>query len=834
MNNCPNCRLLISDKSYSFCPYCQQTIRKLEIVCPERVYAGITFLVTCFARGTESIIIESILLNGEPLDMEAVSIAPGNSWSLEMRVESPGIHTVTVKTAAGEQSYTLRSVNLGYFSLNWQNNQVLELGDGEINRKIYVSRELSSNSILPSRNTQSWLDIRRISILAENLEYACVQTPSGFQIPDDFFDLFELQEKSNAEIKVVTSENYILQIRNLLFVYSPQLPDIKLSSSDYVNDAPLSSYNKVISFTLSYTHVDEDMERPLNQIQLRFLSDFVTDQNIDKFFDNEQRARFDVEIDTGRFSQAGESTDITSRIEFQALYKLADSEEELCRYFDIPFVFRRQTRERVTGDINKVIAIDFGTSNTVMSYVDSAGESILIQEPSVLKFHNFTATSPHAITYGEDVGDNDQPLTFATNFKPRLNRDEELYYFDRQIPRNTQAFKPSSLTKLYLENLLDRLLWNVNPKPGRALISYPADFPDRTRHLVHEIVGDLVGLTSGLNATLTEPENIALYFALEPDSTIKKRIDEKGSTTICVFDCGGGTTDISIVRVSQEEQVSFDILATWGTDDFSGNYLTYMIGKSIDGQSDWFPQNFSMLYTANNEELKEYFKYMQNYEAIKINSLGEYSEQIQYQDLEESIRQEIRSLFNLIAENILYKLFMSGALDKTDTDFFILAGNSCRLSLFNEVAQEIFGDSEIIWKPEDGKKAVALGALKAHELAGSLNIKGTSRSKYEYLYRHGLNMVTLFEPLLDMQEGGSIISNRVNPRSIPILGRHMVDDVQTQPVIVFTLPPPPEINEGFKYQFKLRFVNNTISYAWVSNNGDQTEETEFQAIHTET
>ena len=839
MNNCPNCKLLISSQNYCYCPYCRHIIRELELSCPERVFAGTSFLVVCSAKGTESVTLRSLLLDGELIERGEVQINPDSSKIFELKIDTPGLHTLIVKTNGTELSQTIRCSNLGYFSLSWQNIQVLDLNDLDSEKRVYVSKELTDHNILLANNTRSWFEVKKVSILVSGTEFNCTQGISGYEIPSSFFDMLARDKTLSGELRVASTGNHLIQIPNLHFIHSPEMPGIRLINSDYANASPLSDSNNVISYVLSYNLQDSDSDRPLNSLRVKYLSDFIDDKFADSYFDDEQKIHHNVEINLARLCGADTSSDISARLELYALFELPKFETVFCRYFDIPFIVKNHKRI-YHKDINKVVAIDFGTSNTCVAYVDEGGETVLWQEPTILKFHKFNQYPPHAITFGQDVGNDDPPLTFATNFKPRLTRDEELYYFDRQTPKNIQALRPSALARLYLTNALDRLFWKTDPKPGKALISYPADFPIETRRRMHEIT-DSLGLNSDSARTLTEPENIALYFALEPGSPIKdkikstdsKELGKPGSATICVFDCGGGTTDVSVVRVSQDDQISFEILATWGTDRFSGNYITYMIGMSINGEADWFPKDFSLLYTAKNEELEQYFQQVQHYEAIKCNSLGDYAKQVQYTNLESSIRREIRSLFDMINENILYLMFMNNILDKTNPDFFILAGNSCRLSIFNEEAKECYPDSEIIWVPEDGKKAVAKGALKAHELVGSLNIKGASKSKYEYLYRHGLDMITLFEPLLDMCEGGYAVSNHVNPTDIPILGRHMIDGQHKVPVIKFTIPPPSAIKKGFEYSFKLRFINKTFYYAWVADNGIQIEETELEAIFAE-
>ena len=143
-----------------------------------------------------------------------------------------------------------------------------------------------------------------------------------------------------------------------------------------------------------------------------------------------------------------------------------------------------------------------------------------------------------------------------------------------------------------------------------------------------------------------------------------------------------------------------------------------------------------------------------------------------------------------------------------------------------------YGDKKC--EPEKGKAAVVLGALRAHQMSNSLEIKGTSLSKYEYLYRRDLSSPKqIFKPLIDMNKGDDKTLKGLRPRDLRILGRKIIGDQDEQPVILFTIPGPNCTADESTYSLKLKFINKTISYRWIEEREGGYEEKEYKEIYNE-
>lgn len=848
MSACPHCNLLISSRSYSYCPNCREVIRYLELSCPDTVYNGMCFTIALTARGIEAVTLNSLELDGDLVCDPGLEISPGSPVTFELKVDSPGEHQLVAQSLGKEIRQTIKCGNIGSFNLSWQNIQVIDAAEREAGKKIYVSRELADRLVMPSRDT-GCPEVARISLVTSAQEFEFNGQSNGFRISDGFFSYLQKEGSVQGELRVQTSQRLELRITGLEFIYRAELPDIKIIHDDYLNQRRLSPDGGNLSFVLSYQLQKEDGERPLDRVKIRYLSPFINTREEDRYFDDRQRIEVTVRVD----QDAGNGLALSSqggRLEIKACFTLDGCDTEFIRYFDILFGIQQTSVDFPPPPQGFVVAVDFGTTNTCIAFnrgttdtfFDPFGQDQVTGSfqmiPTTILFDKLANDPPYAIRYGEPVErETYPPLTFAANFKPRLERDEGLNYYDIQRPRNTHSFKPSELTRMYVGTMIGKLANILNHRVENALVSYPADFSFATRTAMHGLFRD-VNLSTDQRQTLTEPENIALFFALENDSPIRDKYEslkDGESLTICVFDCGGGTTDVSVVRVSpQRSGFRFEILATWGTDSFSGNYLTYLVGSQKDGGKYWFPQNFSLLYTARNEELEEYFKVVEDYEAIKCNYVEAYSREILYKDLVPILREEIGNLYDKINNNILYQLFHYGIMDRMHPDFLILAGNSCKLPLFHEAAKEYFSDSQVIWEPEKGKAAVVLGALRAYQLSNSLEIKGTSLSKYEYLYRRDLSRPRqVFRPLIDMNEGSECTIAELRPRELRILGRKIIGGQDEQPVTLFTIPGPDSAADGSTYSLKLRFIDKTLSYRWIEDCEGGYEEKEYTEIYNE-
>ncbi len=237
----------------------------------------------------------------------------------------------------------------------------------------------------------------------------------------------------------------------------------------------------------------------------------------------------------------------------------------------------------------KIIGIDLGTTNSCVAVVD-------VTTPQVISNREGSRTTPSVVGFTEDserlVGQiaKRQAITnpFNTIFAikrligrkfdseevthakkvlpyqvvPATNGDVKVKIRDREYsPEEVSAFILMEI-KSFAEEFLGEPL-------TEAIITVPAYFNDSQRQATRD-AGKIAGLE--VLRIINEPTAAALAYGL----------DNKKSQIIAVYDLGGGTFDISILKL---EEGLFEVLSTSGD--------TYLGGEDFDKRiMDWLIENF--------------------------------------------------------------------------------------------------------------------------------------------------------------------------------------------------------------------------------------------------
>lgn len=829
MDKCLSCGLLIGSDDYNYCPCCGQVIRSFDVTCPERAYLKVPFSISIHSSGSHSLKLDKLFLN-EILLAEGVSLKPGISYDHELVIAEEGISNLRVQSGSLEESYQINVVERGMIALHWQNNQLISELD-KASHKVYVSRNLDDKSIYLSESSL-WFRAKRIRLKGQDFSFELDQIGNLFRISDDLFDYLQDKDSASLDLEMVSEENHRIELPGIYFYYDSDLPNLKLiAAEDYVNSNPLCGTRDNIGFSLEYKWDQTDLERPINAITIELSGNGIAHSKSLEYFNDLQRLEKRFKVDTSIITSG------LGRICAVLSYEIHERKFRQSHWID----YQVKNIGDVSIDPSRVVAIDFGTSNTCLAYVDQRSQKEELYQyhigikntpgfnPTFMKFIQFNDSGNHEIEYSRPRDDRDLPLTFAANFKPRLERDEELFFWDLNVPPKIKPLKPSQLSRMYLNATLNRFAVDKGFLPGTILMSYPASFSHEAKSRLFKAI-NIPGVIIQAEGTLSEPENIALYYALHNESIKNKLVNAK-KLTVCVFDCGGGTTDVSIVKISESDTLLFEILATWGTDSFSGNVIDYFVGKDLDNEPDWYPKDVSDLYTSSNESLRKYLSRSLYYEDVKKETFFNLEGHYDKDRTEVSVM--IIDMYNRVI-NLMKSLYDLRKLDTFETDFLILAGNSCALKIFFEIALETFTETTIIYEPGEGKKAVALGALEAYKLSAVLDIRGTSLSSKEYFVRLNLHgYESIFQPLLDMKSVTDYLSPPVNPIQIPILGRTFIRDHDHAPTILFEVPTPKTRIGTAKMRFRLRFKDKEISYCWCSIDGEEIADADYKFIYRE-
>ena len=196
-----------------------------------------------------------------------------------------------------------------------------------------------------------------------------------------------------------------------------------------------------------------------------------------------------------------------------------------------------------------IVGIDLGTTNSLVAYVKS-------NEPQILHDDDESPAIPSVVRYGES-GEVEAVGESA--------RNEAVEHPDRTI---------SSVKRLMGRSREDALRANIS----QAVITVPAYFDDAQRQATRN-----AARLAGLEALriVNEPTAAALAYGVGRNTASKE------PETIAVFDLGGGTLDVSILRViptakrdSEGEQTGADmfrVLSTAGDTRLGGDDVDRML-----------------------------------------------------------------------------------------------------------------------------------------------------------------------------------------------------------------------------------------------------------------
>ena len=227
-----------------------------------------------------------------------------------------------------------------------------------------------------------------------------------------------------------------------------------------------------------------------------------------------------------------------------------------------------------------IIGIDLGTTNSLVAVADESGPRLIhgpggeddVIVPSVIGFD--PTGSLQTIGVEARAHTVEQPETTIHSVKRLMGRGysqvrqeaQRLAYRvekrqesgDRDIATvvvGQRHFTPPELSALILKNLKDRAEKSLKKPARRAVITVPAQFDDAQRQATRD-AGQIAGLD--VVRIVNEPTAAALAYGL----------DRAQDATIAVYDLGGGTFDISILRL---EDGVFEVLATHGNTHLGGD-----------------------------------------------------------------------------------------------------------------------------------------------------------------------------------------------------------------------------------------------------------------------
>lgn len=200
------------------------------------------------------------------------------------------------------------------------------------------------------------------------------------------------------------------------------------------------------------------------------------------------------------------------------------------------------------------IGLDFGTTNTVISYYKKNPEifkdSIRDSIPSKIYFDNNIYCGNYIPI---DLDGNSKKI--LSNFKTKIGTNFEFYY-------NKLILKDSDILTIFFNHLKELLEVKFPKTKFNTVLTVPSNFNDNQRKILITVLSNI-----GFNILRIINEPTAAAFAYGLNNNINEE-------QIMVFDIGGGTLDMTILEI---EDNFFETIDSIGVNDLGGNDFTNVI-----------------------------------------------------------------------------------------------------------------------------------------------------------------------------------------------------------------------------------------------------------------
>ena len=362
------------------------------------------------------------------------------------------------------------------------------------------------------------------------------------------------------------------------------------------------------------------------------------------------------------------------------------------------------------------VGIDLGTTNSLVATVRSGSEVILPDEqgrdllPSVVHYE-----SGGVSCVGHEAAEHNSsdPLNTLSSIKRLLGRGvEDIKTLGDRLPYEfisnnggmpkiktvNGAVSPIQVSSEILRKLSERAELALGGMLDGAVITVPAYFDDAQRQATKD-AATLAGIK--VLRLLNEPTAAAIAYGLDAEEAE----DANAQRLIAVYDLGGGTFDISILRLSKGV---FEVLATGGDSALGGDDLDYAIANwlcsELNMTEDLDPVKQRVLLEAAKSAKEE----LTERDSVQLDILN---------TTLELTKDKLHDLVDSLIDQTLgacKRAIRDAGLKKNEIDEVVLVGGSTRMPRVGEKVSELFG-----LQPKctiDPDLVVAMGAAKQADI----------------------------------------------------------------------------------------------------------------------
>lgn len=367
---------------------------------------------------------------------------------------------------------------------------------------------------------------------------------------------------------------------------------------------------------------------------------------------------------------------------------------------------------------NVIIGIDLGTTNSAVAIIEGG-------QPIVVANSEGKRTTPSIVAFTDKdrkVGDPAKrqavtnPEKTVSSIKRFIGKDfDKCKAESKKVPYKTtktstglvgvkiddKTYTPQEISATILQKMKKTAEDYLGYEVTRAVITVPAYFGDQERSATIE-AGEIAGLK--VERIINEPTAAALAYGLD-----KKSKDSK----ILVFDCGGGTHDVSVLEIGDGifEVKSTDGDTHLGGDDFDNAIINWMTSE--------FQNEYGVDLTKDPMALQRVREAAEK-AKIELSSSSNSEINLPYITAREGVpvhfvKSLSRSKFEQLTKDLVdrtiacaKKALKNAKLKPSEIDEVVLVGGSTRIPAIQEAVENFIGKKAN--KSVNPDEVVALGA----------------------------------------------------------------------------------------------------------------------------
>ncbi len=371
--------------------------------------------------------------------------------------------------------------------------------------------------------------------------------------------------------------------------------------------------------------------------------------------------------------------------------------------------------------MSRIVGIDLGTTNSLIAFMDQGTPRVIADLEGQTKVPSIVGITDNGLIVGEPAKahltrDPSKTIYSVKRFMGKGLDDvkAELKYFPYHLHEKNgvirieigeKTFSPPQVSAMILKELKRRAEEYLKEDISKAVITVPAYFNDSQRQATKD-----AGMIAGLEVLriINEPTAASLAYGLQ----------KKTQGLIAIYDLGGGTFDISILKLKDG---IFEVLATngdthLGGDDFDQRLVDVFVNEIAESHEIQVGEQPDLMQTVRLEAERVKVQLSENSQAQAVVELtsGKYERTW--------TREEMESLVADLIEKTLApcrQALKDAGLNTNQIDEVVLVGGSTRMPLVRRKVEELFGT-----KPHcdlNPDEVVALGAAVQADILGGHN-----------------------------------------------------------------------------------------------------------------